>query len=397
MDTIVYDAGRLEPAYIALRHDIHAHPETAGCEERTATVVENELHACGIGTVRSGTCVIGTLQGGKPGKKLILRADMDALPVTEQTGLPFASRAAGVCHACGHDIHTAALLFAARLLSLRRSELHGSVCFLFQPAEETLTGAHAVLTDPVLSAALSGADAIFAAHTWPDLPAGSIGLRRGVMMASADTFTIRVQAQGGHAAHPERTADPVLTAAQIITQLHTIVSRELLPTDSAVLTVGEIHAGSAPNIIPSEAVLRGTFRTLSPAVRETIAASIRRITEQTAAAGRADAQAAFSPGCPPLINTDALLPLIERAAVETVGRENVSFLPSPSMGSEDFSCYLETLPGVFFRIGTGDEHKESRLGLHNARLVFNEASIRTGAMMLCRAAMLFTASADANI
>lgn len=375
----------LEEAFLSLRREIHAYPETAQHEERTSALVEKTLHSFGIETVRRRNCVLGILRGKEAGKTVVLRADMDALPMEERSGLPFASRTAGVCHACGHDIHTAAVLFASKLLSECRSELHGTVKLLFQPAEEAMAGAEFVLNETDF---LDDADAIFAAHTWPELPEGSIGVRFGPMMAAADTFSIKVLAQGGHAAHPQRTADPVLAAAHIATQLHTIVARELSPLESAVLTIGELHAGSAPNIIPTEAVLRGTIRSMTQITQQKIRASVERIAKSTAESLRAKALVEYHIGCPALNGTDELVALVEQAAKEAVGKENVFRLENPSLGSEDFAYYLQKIPGAFFRIGTYDERAESRFGLHDPRIVFGEGAIRTGAMTLALTAIL---------
>ncbi len=386
MEKLPARAAVLEATFVALRREIHAYPETAQHEEKTAALIEKTLRSFGIETVRRGNCVLGVLRGEKMGRTVVLRADMDALPVQERSELPFASQCAGVCHACGHDIHTAALLFAAKLLSECRNELCGTVKLLFQPAEETLSGAAFVLNETNF---LDDADAIFAMHTWPELPEGSVGVRFGAMMAAADTFSVKVLAQGGHAAHPQYTADPVLAAAYITAQLHTIVARELSPLESAVLTVGELHAGSAPNIIPAEAVLRGTVRSMTHDTRQKIRTSIERIAKLTAESLRAEASIEYHVGCPPLCGTDKLVSLVEQAAQMVVGAERVFHLEKPSLGSEDFAYYLQKIPGAFFRIGTHDERPESRLGLHDPRIVFGEGAIRTGAITLTLTAILY--------
>lgn len=389
MEQIVHAAERWQETYTALRRELHRSAETAYHEEFTAQRVQSELLDCGLDVTRKGTCVMAVLHGALPGKTLILRADMDALPMEEKTGLPFASSDSRACHACGHDIHMAALLFAARLLSEQRSRLSGTVKFLFQPAEETLTGAQFVLqSNPFFD----GADAIFAAHTWPALPVGNIGIRQGPMMASADTFEIQIHAQGGHAAHPEQTADPVLIASETVSHLHLMMSRELSPLDRAVLTVGELHAGTAPNIIPSEAVLRGTVRTLSEPVRARLQERILQIAQATAHCFCAEAEVRYHRGCPPLVCSHELTELVRTAAQRVVGESNVVDLPEPSLGSEDFSFYLEKLPGVLFRLGTGDSRPESRLGLHHPKLVFHEQSIQVGALTLCSIVLEFTQS-----
>lgn len=387
MERLLERALQLENLFVSLRREFHAEPELAHCEQKTAARIERELRSFGIEVFRHKTCVLGVLHGAQAGKTVVLRADIDALPVEEKTSLSFSSKAAGVCHACGHDIHTTALLFAAKLLSERRESLKGTLKFLFQPAEEALSGAQLVLNETDF---LDDADAIFAAHTWPDLPVGSVGVRFGPMMAAADTFEIKVLAQGGHAAHPQRTADPVLAAAQIITQLHTIVSREIAPTESGVLTVGEVHAGSAPNIIPAEAVLRGTVRSLTEETRQKIRASVERIALSTAESLRAKAEVNYFVGCPPLCGETALVSLVKNSAQSLLGKENVRLLEAPSLGSEDFAYYLQRIPGAFFRIGTHNDLPESHLGLHNPKIVFDEKAVCTAAVTLSSVALSFT-------
>lgn len=379
-------AAVLENTYIALRRKFHEDPELAYCEQNTASRVERELRAYGIEVFRHKTCVLGILRGAQDRKTVTLRADIDALPIEERSELPFSSQRAGVCHACGHDIHTTALLFAAKLLSERKNSLKGTVKFLFQPAEEKLSGAQLVLNETNF---LDDTDAIFAAHTWPDLPAGSVGVHFGPMMAAADTFEIKISAQGGHAAHPHHTADPVLTAAHIVAQLHTIVAREIAPVEKAVLTVSEIHSGFAPNIIPSKAVLSGTVRSLTDKTRQKIQASIERIALCTAESLRTNAEVCYLSGCPPLCCKDELVSLVEQSARRALGEDKVYTLTAPSLGSEDFAYYMSKIPGAFFRIGTQNETPQSRLGLHDPHIIFDEKAIKAGAVVLAAVALSF--------
>jgi len=385
-------AKELEEKFITIRRILHENPETAFEEVETSRLIERELRSCGIDCQPGGdkTGVVGVLNGAYPGKTAAVRADIDALPVQEQTGLPFASRRDGICHACGHDLHTAAVLAAARLLSERRDRLHGTVKFIFQPAEEQLAGARTILKSGCLEQ--PRVEAIFGLHTWPELSAGEIGVRKGAMMAGSDRFRIRIHAAGGHGAHPHKTADPVVAAAYLVTQLQTIVSREQKPTEPAVVTVGKLAAGTAANTIPTEAVLEGTMRTVSNEARRRIRDSIRRMATLTAQSLNTSADTEFTEGCPPLIPSEELTGLVEESAARLLGGEHVRELDSPSMGSEDFACYLQTVPGTFFRVGTGDERPESRLSLHSPRLVFNEQAILTGAVTLCGATCLYTGS-----
>ncbi|MEA4894626.1 MAG: M20 family metallopeptidase [Oscillospiraceae bacterium] len=392
MASLVKRANELEEEFVAIRRAIHSQPETAFQEFETCKRIEKELQSYGIEIKLSGeeTGVIGLLRGALPGKTVALRADIDALPLDERTGLSFASTREGICHACGHDIHAAAMLACARLLSEYRDFLCGTVKFIFQPAEERLQGAQTViqnggLKDPKV-------DAIFAAHTWPDMPAGYIGVRKGSMMAGADRFRITIRAAGGHAAHPHKTADPVVVAGYLITQLQTIVSRELNPTEPAVITVGKLTAGTTANIIPSEAVLEGTVRTVSPETRTHIRASIERMATLMTQSLNAEAETEYVVGCPPLITTDALVDIVAESASQLLGPEYVLPLESLSMGSEDFAYYLDEIPGAFFRLGTYDERANSKLALHNPKLLFNERAIVTGAVTMCGVVFLYTGS-----
>lgn len=380
----------LEPQYLELRRQIHRHPETGFEEYETTALIKKELESYGIETAANGeyTGLVGVLKGAKPGRTIALRADIDALPIQEDTGLDFASEIAGRCHACGHDIHTTTLLAAARLLSERKDALCGTVKFIFQPAEEKLNGSKSIIDNGFLD----DVDAIFGAHTWPDVPGGSIGIKKGAMMAGSDGIKITIRAKGGHAAHPHKTPDPIAAAAYMITQIQTIVSRELNPLDSAVITIGKMTAGTAGNIIPSEVVLEGTMRYLLPETRRQVQESIARIVNGTALSMRVEAEAEFIAGGGPVIGEDELVDIVERSASGLLGADKVSVLPSASMGSEDFALYLEKKTGAFFRLGTGDERAETHLPLHNNRLLFSEKAIAAGAVTFCGIVFHFTGS-----
>ena len=381
---------KLEPEYIKIRRYLHQHPEISYKEYNTTEFIKLELSKYGIEVFNNGnyTGVIGVLKGSFPGKTVALRADIDALPVQENSGLDFASVNEGCCHACGHDLHMTTLLAAARLLSEYKEHLHGTVKFFFQPAEEKLGGSETIINNGFLD----DVDAIFGVHTWPDVPGGSIGIKKGPMMAGSDSFKITITAPGGHAAHPHKTPDPIAAAAYMITQLQTIVARELNPLDSAVITVGKMTAGTAANIIPSEVVLEGSMRYLLPATRQQIHDSIKRISDGTALAMRVSTKAEIIPGCGPVIGTDELVEMIEISAGKLLGSDKISILPTASMGSEDFSAYLAKKPGAFFRIGTGDDRPQTHLPLHNGRILFNESAIAAGAVTFCGAVFLFTGS-----
>lgn len=380
----------LEPEYIKIRRYLHQHPELSFQEENTTKFIKDELNKYGIEVYdnKGFTGAVGVLRGAMPGKTIALRADIDALPVKENTGLEFTSVNEGCCHACGHDLHMTSLLAAARLLSKYRQHLHGTVKFFFQPAEEKLGGSETIINNGFLD----DVDAVFGVHTWPDVPGGSIGIKYGPMMAGSDSFKITITAPGGHAAHPHKTPDPIAAAAYMITQLQTIVSRELNPLDSAVITVGKMTAGTAANIIPSEVVLEGSMRYLLPETRMQINESIKRIADGTALALRVHAGTEIIPGCGPVIGADNLVGMIETSAAKLLGNDKVSILPSASMGSEDFSFYLAKKPGAFFRIGTGMADPNSHLALHNGKLLFSEDAILAGAVTFCGIVFLFTGS-----
>ena len=252
---------------IEIRRHIHRHPELSMEEKNTTEFISQQLLKYGIeiSDIPFKSGVLGILKGGEDGHTILLRADIDALPMVEKSGLPFASENTGVCHSCGHDIHTTALLLAARVLSSLRDELKGTVLFLFQPAEERLSGSQMVIDSGVFEK--YHPDFAVGLHCWPDIPAGTIGIRRGSFMASSDTVKLTIRGKGGHGAHPHKSIDPVMTSAYILTELQTIISRTIAPLDSAVLTIGKITGGTAANIIPDEVVMEGTVRTVSKETR----------------------------------------------------------------------------------------------------------------------------------
>jgi len=385
-------AQEIEQEMIDIRRKIHQNPELGFKEFETTALLEKELQSYGLETRRNGedTGIIAILRGAKPGKVIGVRGDIDALPVPEETGLPYASKVEGVSHACGHDINSTAVLACAKLLSEMKDDLCGTVKFIFQPAEETLTGSLSMIKNGVMENPKM--DAIICVHTWPEMPGGSIGVRRGAMFAASDRFKITIHGRGGHAAHPHKCVDPVVVAGYLITQLQTIVSREVAPLDSAVVTVGKMVAGTANNIIPSEAVLEGTVRTLNKETRKSIQESVERVAKHTAEAHNATATVEYITGGPPLINDDSLNDLVSEATVELLGEDKLLQVPLASMGSEDFAEYVEFVPGVGVRIGTFDDRPESKGALHSSKIVFSEKAIMAGAVMLCGTVFKFTGS-----
>lgn len=373
---------RILPEIVQIRHHLHQNPELSGEEAQTATLVAERLRALNFQDVRTGIAghgVTATLPGQCGGPILALRADMDALPIQETSGLPYASCNSGVMHACGHDGHTATLLGAAQVLSKLRDHLPGPAKVIFQPAEETVGGAEAM----VAAGVLDGVESIVALHGWPSLEIGQIGTRPGPMMASADQFDLTVRGQGGHAAYPHTTVDPIVIGSQIVQALQSLVSREVSPLDSVVLTVTQFHAGTAYNVIPGEAHLKGTVRTLSNSIRAEMPARMERITAGLCAAGRAEYEFTYAHGTPVVVNDARVTALIDSVGRDLLGPENVVFLETPTMGAEDFAFYLEHIPGAMFRLGVGTDVN----ALHTPTYNFSDDALPCGIAMLAHLAL----------
>jgi amidohydrolase len=359
------------------RREIHAHPETAFEERRTADFVAARLGEFGIEVHRglAGTGVVGTLRGSRPGGRAIaLRADMDALPIHEKSGVPYASTNPGKMHACGHDGHTTMLLGAARYLAEARN-FSGTVHFIFQPAEESEGGARVMLEQGLFER--FPVESVFGLHNWPGLPAGSFAMRPGPMMASLDIFEITVKGKGSHAALPHLGIDPMVTAAQIVTALQTISSRNVHPVESAVVSVTQIHGGNTWNVIPDAVVLRGTTRSFKPGVQDEIEAGLRRIAEGTASAMGATIELRYERRYPPTVNSPAETEIAAAVAADIVGESNVDRDLQPTMGSEDFAAMLQVKPGAYVFVGNGTGEKA--VGLHNSRYDFNDEILTIGA------------------
>jgi len=375
------EAARLEPRLIEMRRDIHSHPELAFEEVRTAGIVAAELTRMGIshrtGVGRTG--VLGVIEGGRPGPTLALRADMDALPIHEETRLAFASKLDGKMHACGHDIHTVTLLGAAEVLNGMRENLAGRIVLIFQPAEEVLEGAPAMIAD----GAAEGVDMAIGFHNHPNQPVGTFGFVRGPSLAASDRFDITLRGKSGHAAHPYAAVDPIVGAAHLITQLQTVVSREQKPLHPCVVTVGMFQAGTTYNIIPERVHLKGTVRTLHAEARDVAEAAIRRLVEHQAAAMRLTATLDYRRMVASLVNDDRVLePAIAsvRAHFGEVVHEG-----QPSMGAEDFSAFAEKVPAFHLGIGAGAPGRDDRL--HNADYQPDERCIALGVQALSRIAV----------
>jgi amidohydrolase len=377
----------LTPNLIATRHYIHQNPELSNSEAKTARLVAERLTALGL-EVRTGVGghgVVGTLRGWQTGKTLALRADMDALPIAEASAQTYQSSNPGVMHACGHDGHTTVLLGTAQALATQRDQFAGEVRFLFQPAEELGQGARRMITD----GALDGVEAIAALHGWPPLPVGQIGLRASAMTASADTFEIVVHGKGAHAAYPHLAVDPIIAATQIILALQTLVSREIDPVAPAVVSVTQVNAGTAPNIIPETVRLAGTLRAHSHEVRAALPAQIQRVCDGISAAHRCRCEVTVSDGNPPVVNDPTLTALLAESAGDVLGQENVITLPNASMGAEDFAEYLSHVPGVFFRLGLGNPTP-----LHSPQFDFTDEAIPVGVHLMTAFALKYLHKGD---
>ncbi|SDF62998.1 M20 metallopeptidase family protein [Sporolituus thermophilus] len=380
------------PTLIAIRRQLHRYPELAFQEVRTAEVIASTLVSAGL-EVKTGvalTGVTGLIRGVGP-RTVAVRADMDALPIQEQSQAPYASTVPNVMHACGHDGHMAIALGAALVLQRLRHHLPGSVKFIFQPAEEGPGGAQPMIAAGVLTA--PEVEAVFGFHLYNSLPAGQIGLSYGQTCAATDEIKITIVGQGGHGAHPHQTVDAVVVAAQVVTALQTVVSRQISPLDAAVVTIGSIRGGYANNVIADRVELWGTVRTLSEQLRAVLPTKIEQIVSGVTAAHGAAYEFVCNPGYPPLITDHALTALIEASAARVVGPGNVVRL-GPSMGGEDFAYFAQAAPAAFFRIGSGGE--AFPYPGHHPRFDFDETAIGIGVRVLVQTVLDYFQSTAAS-
>jgi len=381
--TIVEAGNRLAGTLIDFRRDLHQYPELSFEESETAGKVAARLQTMGIAcrTGIGGHGVVADIAGANPGPVIALRADMDALPIMEESGEPFSSARPGVMHACGHDAHTAILLGAAQLLKERITT--GTVRLLFQSAEEINAGAKAMVAEGVLD----GVDEIYGLHNAPNLPAGVAATKYGSLMGSVDRIELTIEGRGGHGAIPDQSIDPVVCAAAIVMGLQTIVSRELSPFTPAVITVGSIQAGHANNVIPHRAELTGTVRTFAPEVQAAMEERIRRIVEQIAAGYRCKVEIRYITQVPVLVNDADCVQHVENVVEKVIG-QNKRLDSEPTLAGEDFSIYLQHVPGCFFWLGSGPlEQAELAYGLHHPQYTLNEACIPLGASLLAAIAL----------
>lgn len=373
-------ANELKDYFTDIRRQIHQHPELGGKETHTADLIRRELSSCGIEIVPFAvpTGVVGLLYGKKAGPDQVtaLRADIDALPIVEKTGLPYSSQQTGIMHACGHDGHTAMLLGAAKLLSTMTDQFSGTVKFVFQPGEETLSGAKDMVTAGVLEN--PPVDSMAAVHSWPHLPVGVLGTWKGPYYASADAFSVKIIGGSGHGAYPHKSNDSLLTAAQIVVALQNITSRQLNAIDNTVLSVCTFHGGTAFNIIPEFVEFGGTVRCHNSDIRRSMPDKMEKIIKNMAEAFGCKYEFTYNFAVPVVKNDHEIVDLLAAAAAQTAGEGFVTELPGPVMGSEDFGMYSEKIErSAILRLGVGND-QNAHIPLHNERFDFNDDAIPYG-------------------
>ena len=364
---------------ISLRRRLHRIPEDGFQEFKTQQVIMDALDEIGIPYTTERTWVIGLIEGGQPGETVALRADMDALPLTEPEGCPFRSEHEGMMHACGHDAHVAMALGAAKVLHRLRDQLHGKVKLLFQPAEETVGGA-----EPMVKAGAMEnphVDRVYGIHVMPHLPVGKAETRAGTLNASTDTVKITIRGKAGHGAYPDLGTDAIVCTAQVITALQTVVSRNVSPLQSAVLTIGVIEGGTAQNIICDEVRMRGTLRTANGELRAMMKQRIATIAQNVALGMGCEAEVDIIPGYAALVNNDDEAARVKRVAARLFGAENVVDKPAPSMGGEDFSFFSDCAPGAFFHVGCVSPEWMPAPPLHSKDFRIDENCLTVGTLM----------------
>jgi len=378
------EADNLRDDLIAWRRDFHKHPELAFQEVRTSGIVAEKLNALGL-EVQTGigkTGVVGILEGDKDGPTVLVRADMDALPITEENITEYISTTDGIMHACGHDGHTAIGLGMASLFAKHRDKIAGRIKFVFQPAEEIVSGARAMIEDGALENPRP--DVSLGLHLWNTMPLGKIGVTDGPIMAGGSTFDIVITGTGGHAASPQNTADPVVCAAQIITALQTIVSRNVPPLEQAVLSVTKMKASDAFNIIPEVVELNGTFRTYTIEVRDFVQERLKEISESIAKAMRCTAKVEIRHGTIPTVNDAKVTDRVRSNIKSIVGMDNV-ITDARTMGSEDMAYFMDDVPGTYFFVGSANEEKGLHHGHHHPKFDFDEEALPLGLTLLASA------------
>ncbi len=394
MNDFLSQALELFPYTRTLRRDFHMHPELGFNEIRTGGIVAKELEALGLEVTKGvgKTGVVGLLEGAKPGPTLLIRFDMDALPIVEETGAEYASLNAGVMHACGHDGHTAVGLTVAKMLNAHRNQLAGTVKFVFQPAEETLGeeglgGAEMMIRDGVLDTPKP--DYALSLHLWNEKPLGWLGVAGGPVMAGADEFRVRLIGKGGHGAIPQSTIDPIVAAAHLVTALQSIVARNVGPMETAVVTVATIHAGTAFNVIPPDAELRGTIRTFDPSVREKTVRRFEEITRGVAAAMGCQLDMEVKRVTPAVINDAEAAERVQQAARTVLPESDLDMSGFVTMGAEDMAYMLERVPGCYFFVGSANAAKGLDYGHHHPKFDVDEDALPRAAALMAAAAVNF--------
>ncbi|MGD1148059.1 MAG: amidohydrolase [Thermoanaerobaculaceae bacterium] len=381
MDNLAAEIESMTGALVEWRRDFHRHPELAFEERRTSSVIRAFLESMGIEVRPCGrTGLRGVLRGGRPGRTVALRADMDALPVAEIADHDYGSGNPGVMHACGHDGHMAILMGAAKVLAGLRDALGGTVVLLFQPAEEKPPGGARLMIE---EGALDGVDGIFGLHLWQPLPTGIVGLRAGASMAQADEFEVVIQGRGGHASQPNATVDPVVVASHVVVAAQTIVSRFANPLEPVIVSFTTIHGGRIHNIIPDSVTMTGTVRTLDPETQLAVKRRLGEVCEATCRLFGATAVFTYTEGYPPVINDAASVDLVSRVAARELGGDSVKTIP-PVMGGEDFAYYLQRVRGAFALLGMGNNRPHPH---HNARFDMDESVLPLGVRLMTAVAL----------
>jgi amidohydrolase len=377
-------AQKFTPRLIEIRRHLHAHPELSGMEHQTSAYIAGVLSSCGLNVKEAvgKTGVVGELVGkGSDRRTLAIRTDMDALPIQEHLELDFVSANPGIMHACGHDVHATLGMGTAMVLSQLSDNLPGNVRFLFQPAEEIALGAKWMVQD----GAMKDVDAIYGVHVFPSIPARRVGIRYGALTSAADELEIVILGESGHGARPHQAIDAIWIAAQVITNLQQAISRTQNPLHPIVLSVGQIQGGRAPNIIADRVTMTGTVRSLHPESHANLPQWIENIVQGVCQTYGAKCQVDYRRGVPSVLNDETLTQIIESATREAWGDESVQILPEPSLGAEDFSVYLDNVPGCMFRLGVGHDN-QTNYPLHHPKFEVDEDAILTGVVTMAYAA-----------
>lgn len=391
-EKILKIAEKIENELIEIRRNIHSYPEIGLKEKKTAALIEKKMRELDL-DVKTNICetgVVATLKGKYPGNTLLIRADMDCLPITELNNLEYKSKHKGFMHACGHDAHVAWTIGAAIILSELRDEIHGNIKFVFQPAEElpVPAGAETMIKEGVLND--PDVTSVIGAHVWPDIDSGKIGIKNGPMMASPDLFKIIVKGEGGHGAKQHTCVDPIFLANQIYMNLQTIVSKKIDPLESVLLSIGMFSGGSSANIIPETVEMQGTVRTFSFDLRDKMPKMIEAIIKGIVEPAGGTYEFEYTSNCPPVINDENMVSLVEKAGKDILGNNNVIKLKKPTMIGEDFSYYQMHVPGVFFFVGTKNVDKGIVNPLHSPNFNIDEDILAKTSAVLAQSAIIFS-------